>query len=213
MGDFHELRFPLDIALKSAGGPERRTQIVTTGSGRELRNTRWRNSRRRFEAGYGVKTLTALAQVTAFFEERRGKLYGFRFRDRADFKSCMPDKNPAATDQVIGSGTGTQTSFQLSKTYGSGIDPYQRIIRKPVEGSVLVAIDSGLKRVGEHYDIDHTTGIVNFRSTSIPRAGSVITAGYLFDVPVRFDTDFLDISFAAFDAGDIPSIPIVEIIV
>ena len=77
----------------------------------------------------------------------------------------------------------------------------------------MVAIDSVLKRIGDHYDIDHTTGLVNFRSASVPRAGAVITAGYLFDVPVRFDTDFLDISFAAFDAGDIPSIPIVEIIV
>ena len=83
MSDFHEIRFPLDVSLGGGGGPERRTEIVTLGSNREQRNARWAHSRRRYEAGYGVKTLAQLAQVIAFFEERRGRLYGFRWRDRA----------------------------------------------------------------------------------------------------------------------------------
>src|ERR1041385_3559591 len=81
---FHEILFPLDIALRSAGGPERRTEIVTFGSGREARNARWAHSRRRYDAGYGVKTLASLQAVVAFFEERRGQLHGFRWRDRLD---------------------------------------------------------------------------------------------------------------------------------
>ena len=100
MTDFHETRFPVDIALKSRGGPERRTDVVTLGSGRETRNARWSRSRRRFDAGYGVKSLSALAAVVAFFEERRGMLYGFRFRDRADFKSCALDGAPGPLDQA-----------------------------------------------------------------------------------------------------------------
>ena len=82
MTAFHEILFPLDIALKSAGGPQRRTDVVVLGSGAEERNARWAHSRRRYDAGYGVKTFDALAQVISFFEERRGRLYGFRWRDR-----------------------------------------------------------------------------------------------------------------------------------
>ena len=67
MTSFHEVLFPLDVALKSAGGPERRTDIVSFGSGREARNARWAQSRRRFDAGYGVKTLDALQAVFDFF--------------------------------------------------------------------------------------------------------------------------------------------------
>jgi uncharacterized protein (TIGR02217 family) len=88
MDGFHEVRFPLDISLRGSGGPERKTDIVTLGSGREQRNARWARSRRRYEAGYGVKTLAALSSVIAFFEERRGRLYGFRWRDRSDSSFC-----------------------------------------------------------------------------------------------------------------------------
>jgi hypothetical protein len=101
---FHEVLFPLDIALKSAGGPERRTDIVTFGSGREERNARWAHSRRRFDAGYGVKTLDALQQVVAFFEERRGQLYGFRWRDRLDHSSAASVASVSPLDQTLGAG-------------------------------------------------------------------------------------------------------------
>ena len=87
MSAFHEILFPLDIALKSAGGPQRRTDVVTLGSGREERNARWAHSRRRYDAGYGVKTFEALSQVVAFFEERRGRLHGFRWRDRLGLRA------------------------------------------------------------------------------------------------------------------------------
>ena len=122
---FHEVLFPLDIALRSAGGPQRRTDVVALGSGAEERNARWANSRRRYDAGYGVKTFEALSDVIAFFEERRGRLYGFRWRDRLDHSSAAP-----------------------------------------------VA-----------------TGIVTFLPNHIPSAGVAVTAGFLFDVPVRFDTN------------------------
>jgi uncharacterized protein (TIGR02217 family) len=84
---FHEIRFPVETGIRSRGGPERRTDIVTLGSGREERNARWAHARRRYDAGFGVRSLTALSAVIAFFEERRGRLYGFRFKDRLDFRS------------------------------------------------------------------------------------------------------------------------------
>lgn len=208
---FHEVLFPLDIALGSAGGPERRTEIVTLGSGREERNARWAHSRRRYDAGYGVKTLEALAQVVAFFEERRGRLYGFRWRDRLDHSSAAPGLAPAPFDQAIGVGDGETEGFALVKTYGGAHAPYVRPIAKPVAGSVRVAVDGVEQAEGTAFTCDATTGTVTFLPGHVPESGAAITAGFLFDVPVRFDTDYLEVDFSAFAAGQIPRIPLVEI--
>ncbi|MDJ1159022.1 DUF2460 domain-containing protein [Chelatococcus sp. SYSU_G07232] len=210
--DFHELRFPLDVALASRGGPERRTDIVTLGSGREHRNARWAHSRRRYDAGYGVKTLDALHAVLAFFEERRGRLYGFRWHDRVDFRSGPPSRPPTPKDQALGTGDGARASFQLVKTYGGAHAPYLRPIAKPVAGSVRVAVAGTEKVEGLHFDCDVTTGLVTFRDGEVPPPGAAVTAGFAFDVPVRFDTDALEIDLAAFAAGEIPRIPLVEIL-
>ena len=211
MSAFHEVLFPLDIALKSAGGPQRRTDVVVLGSGREERNARWAHSRRRYDAGYGVKTFDALSAVISFFEERRGRLYGFRWRDRLDHSSTAPDATVAATDQVIGSGDGVTATFALIKTYGSLYSPYQRPIAKPVPGSVRVAVAGVEVTEGTAFDIDTTTGVVTFLAGHIPASGAVVTAGFVFDVAVRFDTDYLEVDLSAFAAGAIPKIPLVEI--
>jgi uncharacterized protein (TIGR02217 family) len=208
---FHEVLFPLDIALKSAGGPERRTEIVALGSGREERNARWAHSRRRYDAGYGVKTLEALSAAVAFFEERRGRLYGFRWRDRLDHSSAAPGAAVSATDQVIGTGDGATASFQLTKSYGGLYAPYQRPIAKPVPGSVRIAVAGTEVAEGTAFTCDSTTGVVTFLSGHIPAAGQAITAGFLFDVPARFDTDYLEVDLSAFAAGAIPKIPLLEI--
>jgi uncharacterized protein (TIGR02217 family) len=136
MTSFHEVLFPLDIALKSAGGPQRRTDVVTLGSGAEERNARWAHSRRRYDAGYGVKTFDALSQVVAFFEERRGRLYGFRWRDRLDHSSAASGVSIRPTDQIIGIGDGVTATFQLGKTYGALYSPYRRPIAKPMRPAV-----------------------------------------------------------------------------
>ncbi|PVE25554.1 TIGR02217 family protein [Microvirga sp. KLBC 81] len=208
--DFHEVRFPLDVSLGSRGGPVRRTDIVTLASGREHRNSRWASSRRRYDAGLGVRTVDALHAVIAFFEERRGKLYGFRFRDRTDWRSGPPSKEPTPLDQRIGTGDGTTKTFQLVKTYGSSFAPYVRAITKPVGGSVKVAVNGVEQEVGSAFNCDPTTGLVTFAEA--PPAGVVITAGFAFDVPVRFDTDELDIDLSTFEAGGIPQIPLIEIV-
>ena len=211
MSTFHEILFPLDIALKSAGGPERRTDVVVLGSGREERNARWAHSRRRYDAGYGVKTLEALSEVVAFFEERRGRLYGFRWRDRLDHSSAAPDAAVAASDQAIGTGDGTTATFSLIKTYGSVYSPYQRPIGKPVAGSVRIAVAGAEMAEGTAFTVDATTGVVTFLAGHVPDSGVAVTAGFLFDVPVRFDTDYLEVDLSAFAAGAIPKIPLVEI--
>ncbi len=207
---FHEILFPLDVALGARGGPERRTEIVTTGSGLEERNARWAHARRKWNAGYGVKSVAALAEVVGFFEERRGRLYGFRWRDRLDHSSSEADV-PAPADQCLGTGDGSNASFQLVKTYGAAHAPYRRPIVKPVAGSVRVAVGGAEKSEGADYDCDITTGLVVFRAGHEPASGAEVAAGFLFDVPARFDTDFLEVDLSAFAAGEIQSIPIVEI--
>ena len=211
MAAFHEILFPLDIALKSAGGPERKTEIVALGSGAEERNARWAHSRRRYDAGYGVKTLEALSQVVAFFEERRGRLHGFRWRDRLDHSSAAPGASISPLDQVIGLGNGTQTQFPLLKLYGAVHAPYQRPIAKPVAGTVRVAVSGVEQTQGVAFTCDTATGVVSFLSGHVPGAGAFVRAGFQFDVPVRFDTDYLEVDLSAFAAGSVPRIPLVEI--
>ena len=208
---FHETRFPTAISRAAHGGPERRTDVVVLGSGAEERNARWANSRRGWNAGYGVKSLDDLHAVIAFFEERRGRLHGFRWRDPMDFKSCPPEGTPTALDQIVGTGDGATAVFQLAKTYGSAFNPWTREIRKPVAGTVLIAVAGATQVPGTDYTVDHTTGIVTFEPGHIPALGQSVTAGFEFDVPVRFDTDRLEINLQGFRHGAIPSIPIVEI--
>ena len=206
---FHEIRFPTDISRGASGGPERRTEIVTLGSGFEERNQRWADSRRRYDAGYGVRGVDDLYDVIAFFEERRGQLHGFRWRDWSDYRSSAPGSGIAATDQAIGTGDASETDFQLVKIYGSDFAPWTRDIKKPIAGTIKVALDGTEQAEGADYTLDATTGVISF--TSAPGSGLLVTAGFWFDVPARFDTDRLEVSLERFSHGEIPNIPIVEV--
>ena len=208
---FHEIRFPTAISLGATGGPERRTEIVTLGSGREERNQRWADSRRVYNAGYGVKTIADLEAVIAFFEERRARLYGFRWKDHADYKSCGVSGTISPTDQIIGVGDGATAEFQLAKRYGSDFAPWTRAITKSVAGSVVVAVDGVQQSENTAFACDTTTGLVHFNAGFIPANGATVTAGFEFDVPVRFDTDRLEINLDGFRHGSIPNIAIIEI--
>jgi uncharacterized protein (TIGR02217 family) len=207
---FHAVRFPAGISLGATGGPERRTEIVVLGSGAEERNSRWADSKRSYNAGYGIKSVDDLHAVIAFFEERRGRLHGFRWKDWSDYKSCAPGAAPSALDQEIGTGGGATASFQLKKTYGASFAPWARTITQPVAGSVLIAVD-GVAQAADRFAVNLTTGMITFVAEHIPDEGAAVTAGFEFDVPVRFDTDQLEINLAQIEAGSIPHIPIVEI--
>lgn len=208
---FHEVRFPLAISRASQGGPERRTDVVVLGSGAEERNARWANSRRSYNAGWGVKSLDDIDLVIQFFEERRGRLHGFRWRDPLDHASCPPSGTPSAGDQEIGTGDGSRTSFQLAKRYGSAFAPWMREIRKPVAGTVRIAVGGIAKVEGSDFTVDATSGLVTFLAGKVPAVGAGVTAGFEFDVPVRFDADRLEINLDGFKHGAIPAIPLVEI--
>ena len=206
---FHEVRFPADLSFGSVGGPERRTDIVTLTSGFEERNTPWAHSRRRYDAGLGLRSLDDVAALIAFFEARQGQLFGFRWKDWADFKSCAPNAQAASGDQVIARGDGATRRFQLMKTYRSGDATYARPITKPVSGSVTATVQDVDMHEGAHFSLDTATGIITFNEA--PLDGVEITAGYEFDVPVRFDTDRINVSVASFRAGQVPDVPVVEV--
>lgn len=205
MSGFDEVLLPLPFALGASGGPERRVDIVTLGSGREARNTPWVHGRRRYDIGGAVRTLDELHELVAFFEARRGPLRGFRFRDPFDWKSCAPSVAISPGDQIIGEGDGVRTAFQLIKGYGA----YQRPIGKPVSGSVRVAID-GDELTADAFAVNAATGAVNLDVA--PEVGAVVSAGFCFDTPVRFDIARLDLSLDGFGAGRALAVPLVELV-
>lgn len=201
---FHEVSLPARLAFGSTGGVERRTEVVTLASGAERRSTPWAHGRRRYLVGAGLRSLADMAELTAFFEARRGRLHGFRFRDFADCRSCAPNASPAALDQMIGEGDGETRSFQLTKAYGD----YSRIIRKPEAGSISLAVDGEVVSPSA-FVVDPATGLATLDVA--PPEGAAVTAGFLFDTPVRFDADRLDITLEGFEAGRLGAVPLIEI--
>ncbi len=206
---FHEVRFPAAVSLGSSGGPERKTDIVTLNNGFEERNAVWAHSRRKYDAGVGMTSLDDLFAVVAFFEARMGRLHGFRWKDWADFKSCLPSDTISPTDQTIGLGDGVATDFALRKAYSSGDQTYWRPIQKPVALKVFVALDGQLQSEGADYSVNAETGIVSFALA--PGLDVKVAAGFEFDVPVRFELDSIETSVTSFSAGQIPNVPVVEV--
>jgi len=203
---FHEVRLPARLAFGSTGGVERRTDVVTLASGYERRSTPWAEGRRRYLIGSSLRSLDDMAALTAFFEARRGRLFGFRFRDFADFRSCAPGGVVSPHDQALGVGDGERTTFQLSKRYGEGGDAVLRRIAKPVSGSVRVAV-AGVETSA--FEVDSATGMVTLAAAPAPSAE--VSAGFEFDVPVRFDADRIEVTLESFEAGRVAAVPLIEV--
>jgi len=206
---FHEVRFPAKLSFGSVGGPERRTEIVQMTNGFEERNTPWAQSRRRYDAGLSLRSLDDIGELIAFFEARQGQLFGFRWKDWADFKSCPASATVGYEDELLGTGDGVAVAFRLSKTYASGPSSERRLIAKPVQGTLRVGLQGDELVETVHYTVDYSSGVVTFLSP--PAVGERVTAGFEFDVPVRFDTDRIQVSVASFQAGEVPQVPVVEV--
>ena len=208
MSGFHDVRLPLAFSLGTTGGPTWRTEIVQLASGREFRNSQWSMSRRRWDIGGAVKSAEDLAELTAFFEARRGRLYGFRLRDVSDYVSAQSGMSVQATDQLLGLGDGALTEFQLVKRSISGGVEQVRKITRPVAASVRVGVNDVEQLSG--WSVDGTTGLLNFINP--PPQHAQITAGFEFDIPVRFDADQLEVSMDVMGVGRIVSAPVIELL-
>lgn len=195
---FHETRFPDNIAYGVSGGPEYATTIVITASGYESRNVNWSQARGKWDAASGLKTQAQLDTLIAFFRARKGRAYGFRFKDWSDYK---------VAGQAIGTGNASNKNFQLVKTYTSGGVTETRTITKPVVGSVKVYLNGVQQLSG--WTLNSTTGVVMFGVA--PGNTVAVTADFEFDVPVRFDTDKMEISIEQYNLNQWAGIPIVEI--
>ena len=210
---FHEIQFPTDISLNALGGPRFNTQIIKLAdAGAEERISRWDSFVHKYDVSYGIKSADDLYTVKEFFIARNGAVYGFRYKDWLDFTSAANGRDPyTATDQTIGTGDGSETQFQLVKKYTSGEITRTRNITKPVSGKVTVAIDDVTQT--SDWSVDTTTGIITF--TSAPAVDEVITAGFEFDVPARFDEQldkWLSVKANTTDLASLDSIILEEII-
>jgi len=206
---FHEVRFPTTMSFGSIGGPERLTEIVTLVNGHEERNSPWAHSRRRYDAGVGLRSLDDVDVLIAFFEARQGQLHAFRWKDWADYKSGAASRAVTAEDQFLGLGDGATREFRLTKLYSSGGQSYVRPITKPVAGTVVVQVAGEPVTESIDWTVESTTGVITFANA--PDVGVQVSAGFEFDVPVRFDTDRIQTSVASFHAGEVPSVPVVEV--
>lgn len=205
MQPFDDVSFPLSIGQRASVQPNFSTRIVTTASGYEQRNVDWASARLHFDAGPGVRSEADLGTLIAFFRARRGAARGFRFRDPLDYSSNGMTATPTATDQPLGAGDGARTRFRLVKYYGNGPEAEARAITRPVPTTVLVAVN-GAPAAGWMLGTDNA---VVFNTP--PAAGAAVTAGFLFDVPVRFAEDKLTVDVNTFLAGDVPTVALVEV--
>ena len=206
---FHEVRFSDAWAFGAIGGPERKSEIVELANGFELINHPWSRSKRRYFISFGSKAVHEIAELVSFFEARAGNKYGFRFKDWGDYKSCSVSSKISETDQLIEIGNGISSDFYLIKRYGDTERQVSRFIQKPRPLTVLIALNGELQTENVHYQIDCSLGKVVFATP--PESGVEITAGFEFDIPVRFNTDQMLVKYTDFGVAEIPDLELVEI--
>ncbi len=199
---FHEIRFPTDISYDSAGGPEFSTDVVKVGSGFESRNQNWTYPLERWNVAYGVTTLERMQVLYEFFMARRGRAFGFRFKNHDDYLLVA---------QLIAIGDGVDDEFQIVKTYeDAGPAPLTRKISKPVDGTIVVSVGGVVQVEDVNYTIDYATGLITFASGSTPGSGEDVEVAGQFDVPMRFDVDFLPSRLSTYlhRAADVPLVEV-----
>jgi len=205
MQAFDDVPYPLALGRDAGVSPEFSTSVTVTASGHERRSSLWSDARLRFDVGPGIRSEDELGTLIAFFRARRGAARGFRLADPYDFSSNGMTGEPTMLDQHIGTGDGLNASFPLAKAYGPPEDPQVRPITRPRADSVIISVD-GIEEAGWTLG---DGGMITFDNA--PADGAEIRAGFLFDVPVRFAEDRLDVTGANFAAGEAPSVPLIEI--
>ncbi len=195
---FDEVRLPTNIEIGAQGGPQFNTTIIALSSGFEKRNINWADSKGTWDIGYSIRYKEDLDTVIQFFYARRGRANGFRFKDWSDFE--LPK-------QLIGIGDATNTAFQVFKRYTSGGVDFDRTLTKLVTGTLQLYLNNVLQSTG--YTVDYDTGLITFASA--PGNTVQVSVACEFDVPVRFDTDKLNLNMQMVDLGSITGISLVEL--
>lgn len=206
---FHDVAIPNDFSRGAIGGPGFHTTVLVLSSGFEKRNIDWQDARATYTIGFGLRSASMVRELIGFFRARYGRAYGFRFRDWMDYQIPFPGYSA----QVIGTGDGVDTTFQLVKTYGDSEGSYTRNIYKPVDNNTIaITVNNVAKSEGVDYTVNYDTGVVTF--TAAPTSGHIIRVTYCeFDVPVRFDVDNMDVSIEQLNAGAWEGVRVVELLV
>jgi uncharacterized protein (TIGR02217 family) len=180
---FHNVSLPPALQYGSVFGFGFATLVQETASGHEFRVARQSQARHRYRPIKQIQTTEEAIELKEFAIGRRGSLHSFRLKDWLDYTSNADGKTaPTMLDQVLGTGDGTTTQFQLLKVYDTDGDaPYTRTITLPVSGTVLVAVEGVLSEVTVS-----SAGVITLGAA--PALGEIVTAGFNFDVPVRFET-------------------------
>jgi uncharacterized protein (TIGR02217 family) len=201
------VRIDTDVERGAEGGPEFKTDVIVLASGEDSANQKWANPRRRWDISYGIQDMADLRSIIAFFKARRGRARGFLFRDWTDYE--LANENIGTGDSTDGS-DGT-AAFQITKLYDDAVNPYTRTITRPTSGELIVQVAGVTQTETTHYTVDYSTGVITFTSGNHPLTGEAVTVTGEFDVPVRFDVDFLEIRAQWAGAGSLPSIEIIEL--
>jgi uncharacterized protein (TIGR02217 family) len=202
---FHDVRFPDSIAEGAEGGPEYSTSVISSSGGFEQRQANWSVGRGRWNAGTGLKDDADVAELIAFFRARQGRLHAFRWKDWSDYE--MPR-------QAIGTTDGTDATWQIFKAYISGPTTATRAITRPVSGTVQCWVNGAAITLGAgagQFQVNLATGLITLGGTLAATTGQVIEAACEFDVPARFDTDALPLRLTAFQIGEWPDVPVIEV--
>lgn len=194
---FIEERLPTEIAIKMSGGPEFSTTISECVGGIEYRNINWPKPRNRYTISKTLCTKQEISLIQNWFRISAGKANGFRFKDPLDHQS---------ENEFIAKANGQDKEFQLIKSYSIGSYKNIREIKKPASKTVYIYLD-GKKAQAK---IDLSKGIIIFNEP--PINGQVITANFEFDIPVRFDSDLLQISCAANNLFIVENLDLIEIL-
>jgi len=204
---FNDVQLPTSVERGATGGPRFNTTVITLSSGFEKRNINWEKVRGAWDIGYGIQKKEDFSVVLDFFYARQGKANSFRFKDWSDFQ--IGDTTDDTSRQSIGTGDGSDTTFQIIKKYISGSITYNRDITKIVSGTLRVWVNNIEVFSPAAWSVDLLTGIITF--VVAPPLGQDIQVITEFDVAVRFDTDGLDVNVRTFDAGAIPNLPVLEV--
>ncbi len=207
---FMEERFPDEIAIGAEGGPTFSTDIVTLGSGFDISFARWVNSLWEWDVATGIKETIDLEQLISFAEVARGRANPFRFKNWLEYKSTDLASEVTAFDQTIGFGDGVTLIYQLTKTYTFGSLSKAKDIKKPVAGTVKIAVDGVEISEGSQWTVDTTTGLVSLVSAA-GGSGAPITAGFEFDYPARFKSDIFSLVGITSDLSQMPQVLVKEI--
>lgn len=130
--DYDDVRFPPKISLNAVGGPRFKTSVVQMASGVEARRQWWERERGEWSVSHRARIPAEWEELLAFFRViAQGMANTFRFKDWADY-ICQNGQGTFIDIEI-----GSPIRKQMVKRYSFGSYTYDRVIAKPIEGTIV----------------------------------------------------------------------------